>query len=1073
MLSQAVTLSLTYSDTGGSGVKDCRYTNDGTLDTEPWEACTPTKSWTLTSGQGLRTVHYQVRDNAGNTYETSDRIVANSICNSASSLFYCCVRDSCQTGEADMFHMYDTQNSSAEILPQNNYPYKMCCGAPGISTDCNMPEHGTLFKLQGITNSLIEKSTLANYPNRVCMHSSAGNITCGYSSSSCTDLGPDYLCIATMSADTNAHVSDCDGVNDYSIKVCCEFRDQTPPVTTITPDGAPWAAQDVQFSLSCSDVGGSCSTRYYKIMDDGQDCGASGFSTGATGYVTCDSASECAKRVCYYSVDDSGNQESVKASGIFRIDKKPPATTDNSDDSWHGGSVTVTLDCSDTGSGCKDTYYCIYSEGGAQCSPSTKGNAAAIQCQGTCRNKIRYYSTDNTGNLEPAKDSKTIKIDTALPSCTLLLIGDYRNSSYFPVSWTASGASLTGVTIQNSESGGWADLTTSQQASGTFNFTGGQNGHTYNFRCVARNALGNETSSLPVDTMVDTQPPSASIQAQPYANATSFAVSWSGSDSESGIAGYAVRYKAGASEYSSWSTDPQSASAVFGQDGLPLPLQNNVTYRLKATAMDRAGNARESSELPVMVDTGKPSCSIQDLPASQPSSDFTVSWSGSDGESGIMKFVVEQRTGSVWSQLYSGPDASKEILNAQDGIYRFRCRSVDNANNLGELSPEKNTTVDMNPPDAQINFSSAVYVNDNLNVNAVITDSIRVSKATLFYNNNVVDGTASQNPNYSVWNVTWTISNLVSTGMKTFTISVQDVDGNSRNYTSQFLVALCAPGEVQNGCRCGTGTKTCRTDGTWGECTNVTKQPRPEVCDGDDNDCNGFVDDVNSGTSIQSTKCQCYNSDLLSASAEACDGIDNNCNGQIDENGNCCNNGDTQPCGSDVGICKSKNKICSGGLWGPCEWQQGPNPGGETCGNNLDDNCDGQVDENCGACTDMDADGYGSPASSQCAYPGLDCDDADLDANPGTPEVCDGKDNNCDGQIDEGLDCQSCSNGIQDASEDGVDCGGSCPACFVWGWLFLTAGGIAILLILLYVWLHMKRQGRELTWEELNKKWAR
>ncbi len=60
----AVTLYLTYSD-ATSGVYQVRYSNDGVWDTEPWENPSPTKAWTLTSGAGLKTVWYQVKDNAG------------------------------------------------------------------------------------------------------------------------------------------------------------------------------------------------------------------------------------------------------------------------------------------------------------------------------------------------------------------------------------------------------------------------------------------------------------------------------------------------------------------------------------------------------------------------------------------------------------------------------------------------------------------------------------------------------------------------------------------------------------------------------------------------------------------------------------------------------------------------------------------------------------------------------------------------------------------------------------------------------------------------------------------------
>jgi hypothetical protein len=570
---------------------------------------------------------------------------------------------------------------------------------------------------------------------------------------------------------------------------------------------------------------------------------------------------------------------------------------------------------------------------------------------------------------------------------------------------------------------------------------------------------------------VDQLAPAASIGYLPlWANQTSFNVSWSGTDEGgSGIAYFGVQYSDDSGNWANWLTalSTQNSYATFNTG------MNNHTYSFRVNATDAAGNSGQySSPASTTIDTDLPDCMIQDMPAYQPSGDFTVRWSGADGESGVKEYIVEQRTGGSWVQFHRGPETSKDIINANDGTYRFRCRAIDNANNMGDLSAEKSTTVDMIPPEAQMNFSSSVYVNDSLSINARITDAIRVSNVTLYYENAVVPGTATQNTNYSVWDVTWTISDLVTTGMKTFTISVSDASGNSRNYTNQFLVAYCTPGDVIQGCLCGTGTKTCRNDGTWGNCTGATKQPTTEICDGIDNDCNGIVDDVNGGNSIQSTHCQCYGSSLLAATNEICDGIDNNCDGQIDENGNCCTNGDTQPCGADIGICRNKKKTCTGGTWGPCTWEQGPSST-EICGNGLDDNCNGEIDENCASCTDRDGDGYGDPASNHCTYSKQDCNDNDPTVYPGAPPTCDGKDNNCDGSTaDEEAQCATCSNGVKDGSEEGVDCGGDCPACFVWGWLFLTAGGVVILLILAFVWLHFRKQGRELTWEELKKKWT-
>ncbi|MFH1225543.1 MAG: DUF2341 domain-containing protein [Candidatus Diapherotrites archaeon] len=59
-----------------------------------------------------------------------------------------------------------------------------------------------------------------------------------------------------------------------------------------------------------------------------------------------------------------------------------------------------------------------------------------------------------------------------------------------------------------------------------------------------------------------------------------------------------------------------------------------------------------------------------------------------------------------------------------------------------------------------------------------------------------------------------------------------------------------------------------------------------------------------------------------------------------------CTNGETQQCGTtDVGVCEYGAQTCSGGEWGSCIGAV--NPGTETCGNSLDDDCDGSTDEGC------------------------------------------------------------------------------------------------------------------------------
>jgi len=84
--SVSVTLSLNYSDPGGSGVDACRYMNEGGSWTA-WESCVSTKEWTLTSGDGVKIVYYEVRDLMDNTQQDSDSITLDTTPPSTSPSF--------------------------------------------------------------------------------------------------------------------------------------------------------------------------------------------------------------------------------------------------------------------------------------------------------------------------------------------------------------------------------------------------------------------------------------------------------------------------------------------------------------------------------------------------------------------------------------------------------------------------------------------------------------------------------------------------------------------------------------------------------------------------------------------------------------------------------------------------------------------------------------------------------------------------------------------------------------------------------------------------------------------------
>ena len=93
----------------------------------------------------------------------------------------------------------------------------------------------------------------------------------------------------------------------------------------------------------------------------------------------------------------------------------------------------------------------------------------------------------------------------------------------------------------------------------------------------------------------------------------------------------------------------------------------------------------------------------------------------------------------------------------------------------------------------------------------------------------------------------------------------------------------------------------------------------------------------------------------------------------------------------------------------------------ENCGDGIDNDCDGQVDLSDPECRDRDGDGSVDDA---------DCEPDDPEVYPGADEVCDGKDNDCDGQLIEGEDIDADGDGYHPCVGDDplVDCEDSDPA---------------------------------------------
>jgi len=636
--STAVTLTLSSSDSE-TGVGEMRFSNDNST-WSAWEPYAVSKAWSITAGDATKTVYVQVKNNAQMATPCSDTIILDT---------------TAPTGTVSINSGSTYTTSTSVTLTISCSDARSGCSSMRFSNDMGA---WSAWEPYAVSKAWTINSGESGHYVDIQFRDAIGNITTAWA------------------------------IYDYIV------LDTVAPTGTISINSGDTYTNStsVTLTLSCTDATSGCS----KMRFSNNNSTWSGWEAYAVSKAWTTTSGDGTKTVYVQYQDNAGKTSGSYADTIILDTVAPSGTVSINFGAGYTNSTSVTLSltCSDSGSGC---YQMRFSNDNSTWS-GWEANAASKAWTLTAGNGTRtvYVQFKDNYGYSSGNYTDTIILDTTNPTGTISInSGDtYTNSTSATLTLSCTdtnGCSLMRFSNDADAWSAWEPYAVSK----AWTINSGEGLHLVDVQFM--DSAGNVSTELSIHDYIvlDTLAPTGTISINSgavYTTSASVTLSLSCSDTGSGCS--QMRFSNDNATWTAWEPGAASKSwTLAGPDGT-----NNVYVQFK----DAYGYTSGSYSDTIILDTAPPSGTVlvNGGDAYTSSTSVTLALSCTDTTSGCVAMQISN-DGAAWS-TEEPPAASRAwTLTAGDGEKTVYARYKDNAGNWS--SPVTDTIIlDTAPPTGSI-----------------------------------------------------------------------------------------------------------------------------------------------------------------------------------------------------------------------------------------------------------------------------------------------------------------------------------------------------------------------------------